>query len=251
MLAAIVGVVALAGVAAAGCSSDDETADSGGDWCSLRAAIIEQDAVLTMADPGDPASLEEAVSSTRDFYDAARRQAPVEISDDVAVLVGAFDEFYDRLAAVDFDIVEAGLEVFEVFGDDVAAAGDRIDQYGVEVCGFGAVDDPSSTPPVLSDEDLAELDELLRDEDFLARVRADLIAQFTAEGYTTTEAECLADVFDVEAFLRLETERALTDEVRAAIVDCGVDPGELALDDMARGDSSMESSPDSSTESSP
>lgn len=217
----------------AGCSSGDDEAEPVGDWCSLREAIIEQDAVLAMADPADPTSLERAVASSRDFYDEARRRAPEEISADVDLLAGAFDEFYDRLAGVDFDIAVAGMEVFEVFGEEATDAGNRIDQYGVEVCGFGAVDDPLVTTPetVLTDDELAEIDELLRDEEFIAQVRADLIAQFTAEGYTAAEAECLADVFDVEAFLRLEADGTVTDEVRQAIIACGVDPAELAIEE--------------------
>jgi len=210
----------------AGCSSGGSD-DSADDWCSFGRQVAEQDSAFSSINPTDPTQLKASTAEIREFYGDAVSRAPEEIRSDVATIAQAFDEFYLQLEQVDFEFMAVDQSIFDIFDDDVINAGDRIEQYGVEVCGFT----PFGSAPVepsLTDEELAEIDELLGDEDFLAEIRADLIEQFQIEGYTETEAKCLADVFDVETFLRLEVEGEFDDVLRSKIEACGVDPEALA-----------------------
>lgn len=210
----------------AGCSSGG-SGDSEDDWCSFGSQVAQQDSEFSSINPTDPAQLKTSLAEIRDFYASAVGRAPEEIRSDVETISNAFNEFYDQLEQVDFEFMAVDESIFEIFDEDVANAGDRVEQYGFEVCGFGAFD-PAPVEPGLTDEELAEIDELLDDEEFLAEIRSDLIEQFRIEGYSEIEATCLADVFDVETFLRLEIEGAFDDTVRAAIQACGVDPEALA-----------------------
>ena len=228
--ASVIGVSLLLVSTTAACGSDDPgsgEAVSGGDgWCEFGEQIAEQDLLLSSTDLSNAADIEATFSTLRDRYSAAVRVAPAEIRADVEMVKGAFDAFYDSLDAAGFELLEIDESAFEVFDAEVEAAGVRIDEYGIDECGFvdlatGAFDDE---PDPLTE---AEVEELLGDDAFLDSIRGDLVALFIEDGYAPEQAECLADVFDVEVFLSLETDDRLAEQVRNDFLDCGVDPAEL------------------------
>lgn len=234
----IAAAISLAAVVFAGtaCGGGDTAGDTAGDaagdaaWCAFGEQIGEQDLVLASIDLLDPDAVRNGFESTRALYDEAFGLAPDAIRDDVATIRDAFEVVYERLVVVDFDLLALDDDAFDVFDADTDRAGDRIEAYGVENCGFLDPDDPAALPPpptVVGEEDLAEIDALLRDEEFVAGIRDELTAQFESEGYPTEQARCLASAFDVQAFLELEVDDALSDDLRARIEACGVDPAEL------------------------
>lgn len=218
-----IGVSMLMVAAMAACGSDGSGAD---DWCEFGEQIAEQDLLLANADLSDPADIESTFSTLRDRYGTAVRAAPDEIRTDVETVKGAFDEFYGSLEAAEFELLEVDESAFEVFDAEVEAAGVRIDEYGIEQCGFADTAEGTlgADPDPLTE---AEVDELLGDDEFLESIRADLVALFIEDGYQPEQAECLADVFDVEVFLSLETDDRLAEQVRNDLLECGVDPSEL------------------------
>lgn len=218
-----IGVSMLMVAALAACGSGGSSAD---DWCEFGEQIAEQDLLLANADLSDPVDIEATFSTLRDRYGTAVRAAPDEIRADVETVKGAFDEFYASLTAAGFELLEIDEAAFEVFDAEVEAAGVRIDEYGIEQCGFAdvAAGTLDVEPDPLTETEVAEL---LGDDEFLESIRADLVALFIDDGYGPEQAECLADVFDVEVFLSLETDDRLAEQVRNDLLDCGVEPGEL------------------------
>lgn len=219
----MIGVSMLMVAVMAACGSGGSSA---GDWCAFGEQIAEQDLLLASADLSDPADIESTFSTLRDRYRSAMRAAPAEIRGDVETVKGAFDEFYASLEAAGFELLEIDESAFEVFDAEVEAAGARIDEYGIDQCGFAdvAAGTLDADPDPLTE---AEVTELLGDDRFLESIRADLVALFIDDGYPPAQAECLADVFDVEVFLSLETDDRLAEQVRNDLLDCGVDPSEL------------------------
>jgi len=213
-------VAATAGISA--CGSQPTAAD----WCGFGERIAEQDLLLASADLSDPNDIERTFSTLRTSYRDAERAAPPAIRSDVQLVKSAFDEIYGALEDAEFDLARVDASVFDVFDAEVDAAGTRIEQYGITECGFV---DQSTGQFEAPNESLteAEVDQLLGNDELLETLRDDLVAAFTAEGYPPEQANCLADVFDVEVFLQLETDPTLVDEVRASIIACGVEPAEL------------------------
>ena len=226
--ASVIGASLLLVSVTAACGSDDSSAvGSGADgWCEFGEQIAEQDLLLATTDLSNSADIEATFSTLRDRYAVAVRVAPDEIRAEVETVKGAFDAFYDSLDAAGFELLEIDEAAFDVFDAEVEVAGVRIEEYGIDECGFvdiaaGTFDDE---PDPLTE---AEVQELLGDDAFLDSIRADLVALFIEDGYAPEQAECLADVFDVEVFLSLENDDRLAEQVRNEFLDCGVDPAEL------------------------
>lgn len=216
--------------ACGGVDDGDADGDGAAGWCEFGERIGEQDLVLESIDLLDPDAVRVGFESTAALYDEAYELAPDAIRADVAAIRDAFGVVEERLAAVDFDLLALDDNAFDVFDAETDRAGERIEAYGVERCGFFDPGDPSAVIPpatVVGDEELAEIDALLRDEEFMAGIRDELTAQFESEGYSTEQARCLASAFDVQAFLELEVDDAFSDDLRARIEACGVDPADL------------------------
>jgi hypothetical protein len=112
--------------------------DSGSSYCDLSRATYEEDVSLFEFD-GTPEEVEASFEKARDLYDEFQRKVPSEIEDDFDVVVGAFDQWFERAEELDFNgsAIAEDDEFFSTFDDPaLEAAGTRLEAYDRDVCGI-------------------------------------------------------------------------------------------------------------------
>lgn len=119
-----------------GCSDDD----GGGDieaFCDLLRASEDEE-------------LDPTTDEGREAFEALIDAAPSELDDDLRV----FGNLMEELEGLDEDDPEAMEAVFGVmFDPEVIAAGENLEQFGVEECGFEPDDDEGDLDFELDDTD--------------------------------------------------------------------------------------------------
>ena len=220
---------AAADVSSASDDGDDEEASfsgSGGAWCNTAERIDQQfDAI-----DDDPFSVfsEEGFGQFRDAFDAALRNPPSEIAGDLATLDEGYDQFQTILEGANYDLLslsEADLAALDT--DEFNDAGDRVEAYLEDVCGF----DPDDVD-LDGDDDLGEVDagEDSGDAPSQETLREQLVDQLSSSlGVSAEEADCLVDALDFEGISADPdaASEALGGDLFGALDQCGIDP--LAL----------------------
>lgn len=200
--ARLLSVPLVALVALAACGDDESGSGSTEEWCSLT---DEADVISGVFDnfedtATDPAAIETAMTEVEDFLGEVRAAAPSEIADDVDTLADGTQMLVDALAEANYNLLDADLSFLgdDALGDEMDAAGDRIDEYSLEECGrvFGEADTGSDADdPESGDSDTSESD----DSDFAPEdgsIREQLAEQFESLGMTSEEATCVAEGVD-------------------------------------------------------
>lgn len=93
-----------------------------------------------------PESTEQALTALLDAYDEYASVAPPELASDVGLVRAAYQDFYERVAAVQFDLFQVSPGDVDSLDDqslEVAAA--NIDAYSEEVCGV-VFEEPEPLP---------------------------------------------------------------------------------------------------------
>jgi hypothetical protein len=165
--------------------SGDDAGSGGGEWCDL-ARDLESNTVFDDIDVDDPDSVENAYRESIDILDNAVDSAPDEIKADVETVLASTEKLVDALEDVDFDF--AALDE-SVLGDlETVDASDRIEEYGVRVCGISS--DENSEDTLVVEGDVDDIDE--------GAIRDRLVTMFEALGITEDQADCLVDNMDSE-----------------------------------------------------
>jgi hypothetical protein len=149
-------LTALLGLAA--CGSDDKTenasdtdavttteaasGDDGGGgvdaYCGLSAKYAGLDKAFQ---PGaDAASLRSTLETAKDALNEAVKAAPSEIKADVKVIADAYGPFIDAMAKANFDFTKINPQdpaFADIQKPEVAAAAERISEWGTAHCGAG------------------------------------------------------------------------------------------------------------------
>lgn len=125
--------------------------DSNSEWCQAAREAQEQEGENPLNfDPfalSDPATAEAALNEILDQLQMFESLAPPEIEADVEVLVGAFQSFYDVIAAAGFDLLALSEDDIATFDDPgLETATNSIDAYTTGVCGvdFDTPQDPGA-----------------------------------------------------------------------------------------------------------
>lgn len=235
----------------AACGGDDGGGGSASieEWCAYGEDIREQGDIFASVNFTDPESLKTSIETLRSTLDSAVRAAPAEIRDDVEVSKQAFDRFYAALDDAGFDVFQVDPAVFEEFGAEAEVASERIEEYNERVCGLEPAADVDesggatvSTDVPLNDleaamTDLETMAETMGDEQFQDLVSSDefsalfvreLIAQFESQGFTTDEARCIAEAYDLAAILSGEFDPQDPASTLGPFEECGIGTDRLA-----------------------
>ena len=123
------------------------TGDGSGEFCDVVRDLDANDPITDAFDSTDPAVTKAAWDDVTSSFDKLEGIAPEEISDDVRTLGEVFATMKTFFEGFDFDMTAAGPamqqdpEMVALFsGEDptVQDAGDRLDAYGVQVCGLAS-----------------------------------------------------------------------------------------------------------------
>lgn len=123
------------------------TGDGSGEFCDMVRDLDANDPINSAFDSTDPAVSKAAWDEVASSFDKLEGVAPDEIAEDVRTLGGVFDTMKTFFAGFDFDMVAAGTamqqdpQMVALFsGEDPTAqnASDRLDAYGVQVCGLAS-----------------------------------------------------------------------------------------------------------------
>lgn len=239
----LAGLVVLPAVIVLGACGGDDGATGAGDWCAYAEQMRDRGDEFDSVDFLDPDALRTSLGELRGVLDQALERAPDEIRSDVELTKAGFDQFYDALEDVDFDVFEADADVFDGFGEGLDDAGERISEYNARVCGFsddagdvseegsGTIDEPASPRDVpdldalVDDDTLAELS---RSEGFVQMFVEQIANELEAAGFTADEARCVAERYDIDALLTGEIRADDPAMVLDIFEECGIAAGRLA-----------------------
>ena len=149
-----------------------------------------------------------------------------EVADDIAIILEAYVELGETLAAVGYDIFEVDNAAFE--SADGIDASLRLDSYLLDACGFdplAGLPFEGEAPEVFSDDELIGLIE--GDDD--AAVVELLTAQFMVDfELAEAEAACLAENMDRDNVIAISSGADVTEEMAsnfvATLEQCDIDP---------------------------
>ncbi len=123
------------------------TGEGSGPFCDIVRELDGNDPINDAFDTTDPAVAKAAWADVESAFDRLEGAAPDEISGDVSTLAGIFDSMKQFFEGFDFDMQAASLAmesdpemVALLSGEDPTAqdASDRLDAYGVQVCGLAS-----------------------------------------------------------------------------------------------------------------
>lgn len=123
------------------------TGDGSGEFCDAVRDLDANDPITDAFGSTDPAVTKAAWDEVTSSFDKLKGIAPKEINDDVRTLGEVFATMKTFFEGFDFDMTAAGTamqqdpEMVALFsGEDptVQDAGDRLDAYGVQVCGLAS-----------------------------------------------------------------------------------------------------------------
>ncbi len=171
--------------------SDEPTGDPDSDWCIAARDVEAASDALDAADFDftDPESVRSAFSDMLIAFELAIGSAPPEIAADVATSYDGFVMLEAELAKVDYDFLRADLSLIDELDTDIEAASGRIGAYNEAVCGIPD-DDADDTTAGADHSDPNDFDPTA------GSIRDQTIAEFTANGFSQQEAECMFDNID-------------------------------------------------------
>jgi len=154
--------------------SEPFTGDADSEWCDQARDVdarFDQSEELTSF---DPATLEELYTGLSTALSEATEIAPSEIRTDVTNIASSIERLVEVLEGADWDLTQLSAEDAAVLDDPaLVESAERIEKYGVEVCGLEA-DAPAEAPSGAESEQ-AVVDALM------------------GLGLTEEEARCLAE----------------------------------------------------------
>ena len=162
--------------------SDEDSSAQAEDWCSLATEVEALD--FDSIDPFDPEALEVFFDDASSVIGRIRASAPSEIADDVATFADVFESLDEAVRDADFNFLDVDLAAFS----EIEGSGDAIEAYNERECGIEA--DPEDVDEGSNEEDDSGFDPSA------GSLRDQLVTQFTAQGFSESEATCLADNLD-------------------------------------------------------
>lgn len=155
--------------------------------------------------------------------------APEEIRGDIMVFGEGFEQLLTELEAVGFNFFALDLEALEELSEGLDESAERIEEFNERVCGI---------PRVEFDDDFGDLEDALGELGDLFGDLGDvdmgefgsfftemLVQEFLSEGYSQSEAECLAvAVLDLESFFGAlaEGDSSAFEDIVDPFTRCGV-----------------------------
>lgn len=173
----------------------DASSGDGSEFCNFVERTQDTNELLE-AIGGDPAMLESSMNELRDRVNELRDVAPSEISGDVDVFADGIVMLVEAFEASDYNILDTDLSFLEDEDLDTAmtTASDRIDELSEARCGVSLGTSGSASD---ADADAADDEQTVDDFDLNeGSIREQLVAQFVAIGFSTAEAECIANNID-------------------------------------------------------
>ncbi|HEY5664895.1 MAG TPA: hypothetical protein VIS05_12765 [Ilumatobacter sp.] len=179
-------------------------------WCDLARGVDDASDRFDDIDITDPAAVEAAFDEMYERMLAALPAAPPELRDALEVSIEGFARLRAALVEVDWDFLVADLAVLDELGDELDAAGDRIDRYNQDVCGMPVDDEPDTDDGAF--------------DPGAGTIGDQIVDLFVSVGFTQAEAECLFDNID---FTDPEATNDL-DQIIPVFELCGIDLARLA-----------------------